>query len=79
MQYKRLKSMLNRMSLDNLEKDITIEFDDELFNCLGFRVADADLEDRVDDGTLILVALTDDGQLKSEVITRPLEGGIDVD
>jgi len=57
MTYKDLLPILSKMTEDDLENDIVLEFDDELFAVSGAKVAD-DTEDRTDEGCLILIART---------------------
>lgn len=53
MRYKKLLEILLKMKEDDLDKDVTLELDDELYPLFGIRVAED--EDTVDSGTLILV------------------------
>lgn len=54
MKYLKLRNILNKMSLADLDKDVTVSFAEELYAVAGVSIADVETEDRVVEGTLII-------------------------
>lgn len=54
MKYLKLRNILNKMSLADLDKDVTVSFAEELYAVAGLSIADVETEDRVIEGTLII-------------------------